>query len=371
MKRVAHIVFSLEPGGMENGVVNLCNRLGPEFASSVYCLRRRGAFADRLQPGVPVRMLGFPDRFTPLGVMRLGFALRKDRPHVVHTHNLGPLLYGALALRIAGLSTPLVHGEHSALSEADLKPRRLAQRRRFYRSAWAVHTVSNALVEDLRAHGLGHPRMRAVVNGVDAARFHADTEARLRVREELGIPADAPVVGMVGRFGAFKRHALLLEAFASLGAEAGPMRLLLVGGGGPLEREVLARVSAHPHRDRIVATGFRPDPAPLYAAMDLLVVPSVNEGLSNALLEAMACGVPVLTHPACGAQEVVRSGVDGLVTALDSPEALAAALRAFLAERAAWRARGDRAQESVRGRFSLETMVFGYKSMYSEAVYGA
>jgi len=372
MIRVVHVVYSLEPGGMENGVVNLSNALDPaRFQTSILCLRRRGAFADRLAAQVPATTLGLPDRFSPLGILRLALALRRLQPEVIHTHNLGPLLYTSVARRLTGGRARLVHAEHSALAAADLEPRRLDQRRRCYRNAWCVHTVSHALVDDLRTHGLAHPRFRAIVNGVDTSRFHPDSEAGTRARSRLGIPQDARVVGMVGRFGPFKRHDLLLDAFRSTGADSPGTHLLLVGGGGPLESEIGRRIADHPHSDRIHAAGFQSDPAPFYNAMDLLVVPSVNEGLSNALLEAMACGVPVLTHPACGAREVVREGEGGWVTPLDTPADLAGALTRFLSDPSGWKAMGTRARAGVLHRFSMESMVSGYDLMYSEAVHAA
>ena len=113
------------------------------------------------------------------------------------------------------------------------------------------------------------------------------------------------MIGIVARFGSFKRHAALVQAFEKVASSHADLRLLMVGEGGPEKEAVAKQVTASPLASRIVMAGYQSDPVPWYQSMDALIVPSSNEGLSNATLEAMACGVPVLTNDICGARELL------------------------------------------------------------------
>jgi glycosyltransferase involved in cell wall biosynthesis len=218
--RVMHLVNSLDAGGMENGVVNMAHSLhGNRFAISVACLERKGAFANRLPPGVEIFELGKSGGFS----VRLLPALRREatrlRPHVIHTHNLGPLLYAGCAKVCGGLGAAILHGEHSQLTESEKRGKRLLQRRLFYRLCSAVHTVSEDQHRELIALGLRHARLLAIPNGVDTERFRPLD--RRACRERFGLPGEGRVIGLVGRFGVHKGHERLLRAFEILAALRG------------------------------------------------------------------------------------------------------------------------------------------------------
>ena len=365
--RILHTVYSLEPGGMENGIVNVTNALDPErFEVHICCIERRGAFAERLPSSVPVTVLEKQPGFS-LGACR---ALRREilriRPNLVHSHNLGPLIYSAFAT-LGGMTVPILQGEHAELTESELTRRRLRQRRWLYRGCYAVHSVGLGLHRQLN-HLFPRTRLRVIVNGVDTGRFRPATAAeRAKAREGAGVPATGPVLGIVGRFGPFKRHDLLIEAF-EMAADSHPgAHLLVVGGGGPQEQAVARQVRESRHCQRITLAGFQRDPSPFYRAMDLLVVPSVNEGLSNAVLEAMACGIPVLGHHACGNADVIDSGSNGLLMDLSTRERIRTALAGALECPQRLEAMGQSARRKVLSDFSLEKMVGKYENIYSEA----
>jgi glycosyltransferase involved in cell wall biosynthesis len=365
---IAHVVFSLEPGGMENGVVNLSNGLEPErFVTTILCLEHGGAFVSRLKPGIRVEAFGRKKGFDRAAVMKLARWLRRERPDVIHTHNLGPLIYALLARMLSGRwSIPVLHGEHGALQGDDLDPRRLKQRRLGYRMASEVHTVSESLRQHLLDHGFTARRITAVINGVDCDRFRPAADRRA-AKEAAGFDGDDFVIGLVGRFIRSKRHELLLEAFRLL-AESGPAfdrcRLLLLGDGGPEKDAVLAKIEAHPFSGRIRWAGHQDDTLPYYQAMDVQAMPSASEGLSNALLEGMACGVPALAHPACGASEVIVDGENGLLRAVETPAELAQCLSAIMGEPTLLDALSRAARSAAETRFSLASMVRGYADLY-------
>ncbi|MEQ1859615.1 MAG: glycosyltransferase [Chthoniobacteraceae bacterium] len=363
--RILHVVDSLEPGGMENGVVNLIRGLSPEFEGHVACLTRRGAFADRLSTPERVVALGKSRGFSPLVAWRLAMQIRRVRPALLHTHNAGPLIYASLATAWGRLC-PILHGEHSQLTDDEKSPRRLAQRRRFYRAARAVHCVAPAIRDELLALGCAHPDTRVVPNGVDTARFSpGDRDA---ARREFQLPLGARVLGIVGRFGPHKGHRALIDALAIAAGARPSLHLLIVGAGGPLEADVRECAANSPMADRIRFTGFLPEPASAYRALDLLVIPSTNEGMANAALEAMACAIPVLANTGCGHEAVIDSGRDGLLAELRSVAELTAAVESLIAEPALLCELGERARDKVCASFSIRTMMEAYAALYRALV---
>jgi glycosyltransferase involved in cell wall biosynthesis len=342
---------------MENGVVNMVSALDSEFEFQIACLERKGRFSERLRnPGI-VCELGKRRGFTLATAMRLGGVILRFRPDVVHTHNLGPLIYSSLAT-LGGRLSPIVQGEHAQLSEEDCKPRRIRQRRWLYRCCRKIHTVSLAQREELVARGFAN--ICAVVNGVDTDRFRPGVKSQAKIA--LGIPEDSAVLGIVGRFGPFKRHSALLAAFDILSLSQPHLHLLIVGGGGPEENKVRAQAGLLSAKKRIHFAGFQIDPVGFYQAMDCLVVPSVNEGLSNAVLESMACEVPVLAHLACGNQEVIATGREGVVTDLGSEAFLAEAIGDMLSQDLGQM--GKNARQKCLDKFSLPAMARGYSELY-------
>lgn len=366
---IAHVVFSLEPGGMENGVVNLSNGLDPDrYRTTILCLEIGGAFVSRLRPGIAVEAFGRRPGFDRTTVARLARWLRKERPDVIHSHNLGPLIYAILGRSASGRwAIPILHGEHGALQGDDLDPRRLRQRRFGYRFARAVHTVSESLRQHLIDHGFPAGQITAVINGVDCRRYQPPSD-RAAAKVAAGYGPEDFVIGLVGRFIASKRHELLLDAFTRLAGQAPEAhdrcRLLLLGDGGPEKERILARIATHPLAPRIRWAGHQADPLPFYQAMDLQAMPSASEGLSNALLEGMACGVPALAHPACGASEVIADGASGLLRAVETPDALADCLAEVIAHPEILARLGQGARETAERRFSLDAMVADYAALY-------
>ncbi|MEI8340012.1 MAG: glycosyltransferase [Verrucomicrobiota bacterium] len=360
--KILHVVTSLEPGGMENGLVNVARALDPsQFEVHVACLERTGAFAERLPDPEKVTVLGKKSGFSQRAVFRLAGEISRIRPALIHSHNLGPLIYSSLAT-LGGTTCPILHGEHSSLTEEECSPKRLRQRRWLYHCCSSVHTVAHGLSRHLVELGFPPEKITTIVNGVDLHRFAPGD--RSDARRQSGIPADAFVIGIVGRFGPFKRHALLLEAFARLGSDYPELHLLIVGGGGSEQSEISEKARTHPHATRIHLAGFQKNPVPFYQSMDLLAVPSVNEGLSNAVLEAMACGVPVLANSACGNGDVIVSGVDGMVADLGTSEKLREQLSLYLAKPEFLRAIGNRAAQKAVSAYSIDQMVAGYVELY-------
>lgn len=368
---ITHIVTSLEPGGLENGVVNLANLLDPErFQTSIICLERIGEFSQRLSDSTRLTCLNKPAGFRASSIARLAGIISETRPDIIHTHNLGPLIYGTLANLISGNTAAVLQGEHAQLRPDEKTLKRRIIRKLCYHGCEMIHTVSNGLRQDLITTGLPGDKIQAILNGVDCTRFSPVTETtRNQLRSQHGLPLDSLVIGIVGRFGAFKRHSRLIESFEQLAKSQPNLHLLMVGDHGPEKERVLGQVAASPYRDRIVWSGFQQQPADYYRMMDLLVVPSDNEGLSNAILEAMACGVPCVAHPACGANEVIIDGDNGILRPMEDVDQLSSVIQHIIDDPKKLRDIENEARRTAEEKFSIAAMLTGYSQMY-ENIYG-
>jgi glycosyltransferase involved in cell wall biosynthesis len=174
------------------------------------------------------------------------------------------------------------------------------------------------------------------------------------------------VFGMVGRFAPGKGHETLIPAFERFAAARPAARLLLIGGGGSEEEPIRRLAAATRVADRIHFTGHRDDLPVCYQAMDLLVFASLHEGLSNAVLEAKACGVPTLAHPAVGNLEVLKDGHNCLLRELDTVEKFQSALEEAMSQPERLRGLGRVAREEALREFSLQRMVGNYQRLYEE-----
>ncbi len=365
-----HVLDSLAPGGLENGVVNVARRLhGRGFDMRAACLRFRGDFAERMPGPAKVFVAGKKSGFTPGAAWRLRRHLIETRTDVIHTHNLGTLVYAALAT-FGGRLRPIVHGEHGQIQKQELNTKRLWQRRFFFRCCKRLHVVSSSVRENLAALGLAPRESIAVItNGVECDRYQPPAD-KAAAREAIGLSAADQVIGIVGRLVALKRHKMLFEAFAMIAGEIPQARLLVVGDGGDDREDILAAMRANPFAPRIVWAGHQNNLRSYYQAMDLLAAPSEIEGLSNVVLEAMASGVPVLAHSACGNAEVIDNEANGLLREMNDPQSLARELSSALRLPERLAGLGREARLRAQQSFSMESMVAGYAELYRSAVAG-
>ncbi len=349
---------------MENGIVNVARGLDPaEFEIHVCCLNSTGAFAERLPQPENVHVLGRKSGFDIRATFKLSRLLSRLKPHVIHSHNLGSLTYASLASAF-GWRHPILHGEHGLLPPEQCTPRRIRQRAILYRCCRCIHTVSVGQKQQLADFRLPVQRIVALINGVDTNRFQPGDKAPLR--GQLDLPEDAQVMGIVGRFVGLKRHLDLLEAFDVLAVKNDKAHLLIVGSGGAESDRIHERVWQSPFKSRIHLAGFQSDPRPFYQAMDILVVPSIIEGMSNVVLEAMACGIPVLAHNACGNAEMLVHGSDGFVQDLSTAQNLRVAIQNILADSTALPKIGSQARQNVVKKFSIAEMISNYERLYWE-----
>jgi sugar transferase (PEP-CTERM/EpsH1 system associated) len=371
---IAHAVHRLDIGGMENGLVNLINGLPEAFADHAVIAFTDISpdFARRIRrPGVRLLALHKPPGQTARILPRLWRELRRLRPSIFHTRNLATL-EGQTAAWLAGVPCR-VHGEHGwdvgDLDGSSPGPLRL---RRCLRPL-VHHQV--ALSEPIRRYltgrvGVADTRVSRICNGVDTARFapradRADLRARLA---GAALPAETFVIGAVGRLAAVKNLPMLIEAFALAGARDARFRQrarLALVGDGPQRADLQALIAQRGLTRQTWMAGAREDIPDCLGLLDVLCLPSLAEGISNTVLEAMASGVPVAATAVGGNAELIEDGVSGwLVPSGDAP-ALAERLLHAMAHPDALRAAGEAARARAVTQFSLAAMLAGYHAMYA------
>jgi sugar transferase (PEP-CTERM/EpsH1 system associated) len=359
---VVHVLHTLAVGGTENGVVNLVNALAGDARHTVIAVTTSGPLAARLPAGVAVHALGKRPGVDPAAVVRLTRLLRRLRPDIVHSRNWGAF-DAVAAARLAGVPV-VIHGEHGReAADPEGQDRRRNRLRRLLSpliAQWV--TVSHDLRRWL-VHRVGIPadRVLTIHNGVDTARFaEGDREA---AREALGLEPGRPVVGTVGRLDPVKDHVRLVTAFRSVAARRSDARLVICGDG-PLREELHRAVDAVRLQGSVRLLGERDDVPRVLAALDVFTLPSIAEGISNTVLEAMASGLPVVATRVGGNPELVEDGVTGRLVEPRRTEALAEALLGYLNDPVLARLHGKAARQRCVAEFSLERMAARYLALY-------
>ena len=357
--RVMHVVYTLRTGGMEMGVVKLVNGLDPLRVRSSICSTTPASAEIKalVQPMVPVFELSRRAGNDVQVVRDLYRLFRRERPHVVHTHAWGTLLEGLVAARAARVPV-VVHGEHGTLQ---LRGYQRWLQRLGWSAADRVLSVSSKLAERMAAAtGFDARRITMIRNGVHLDRFQpAD---RAAARRALGIP-DGLVVGTVGRLVPVKDHATLVDAVAEL-RRSGVVTTLVIAGDGPERGALEMRAAAAGVDLRLL--GYRSDVERVLGALDVFVLSSVSEGLSNTILEAMAAARPVVATRVGGAEEMIDDGRTGVLVPPSDPGAMAAALRRLLGAGDAGAAMGTAARRRVEAEFTLAGMMHRYEQLYTD-----
>lgn len=297
-------------------------------------------------------------------VARLGRLLKKEKPDLLHLHSRrGCDTWGALAGWRHGLPVVLSRRVDNPESRwwAGLK----------YRLPDHVVTISQGIRNVLLSEGVPAGRITCVPSAVDTALYRPSREAgRSALIEAFGLPPDALVVGMAAQFIERKGHATLLDALPEVFARHPAARVLLFGQG-PLVEAVRGRVQAEAVlRERVQLTGFRSDLDRLLPGLDVLAHPAHMEGLGVALLQAAACGVPIIGGRAGGIPEIVQPGLNGELVEPGDAIGLAAALNRLLDSHALRERMGAAGREWVQRHFSIDAMVEGNLAVYRRLLGG-
>jgi glycosyltransferase involved in cell wall biosynthesis len=370
--RITHIITGLQTGGAEHALEQLVTRADAgRFDMRVVSLRDTGTVGPRLAAqGVPVISLNM--RHTARDLLQfwhLVTLLRRDRPDIVQTWLYHADLIGLAAARLAGVPQVLWNLRGSGLEHHHYNNR----------FRWVVRMLArlsglpDAIVANAEAGRAFHdragyrPRRWAMIdNAIDVGRFQPNPRAGADLRMALNLPADCRIIGMTARLDPMKDHTTFFRAAAALVARGIDVHFVLIGRGVDRTMASAQPFLADPGlAPRLHLLGERDDVAPLVAGFDLAVLSSAfGEGFPNAVAEAMACGVPVVSTDVGDAGRII--GEAGLLVAPRDAMAIAAACQSLLTSPADRAAMGRAGRARIAREFGLDRMVDAYGQLYEQ-----
>ncbi len=362
MLNVLQLIPTLDRSGAEKQVVLLAKGLPRDrFRVEVAALTRLGPLEAELKAAnIPVTLIGKPLKIDPFSLLRLSRFLKDRKFDVLHTWVFAANSYGRAAAHQAKI--PVVLTSEMAV---DLWKNRghLAIDR--FLSGWCDKVVgnSNAVVDFYRKSGLPDSKLAMIPSGIEAGEPPEMNVDRAAVRAEFGWPVDVPVALFAGRLMPQKGVDDLLVALDLL-QHIRPRLKTIIAGAGPLRSELEERAHALRLDDNVKFVGHRDDVPRLLAASDLVVLPSLYEGMPNIVLEAMRYKKPVVATAAPGTTEVVVNGETGLLVPVKSFQAMAKAIRTVIDDPEKAREFGEAGRARVEAEFGVDRMVARFAELY-------
>jgi len=367
---VLHLVNRFWIGGAERQFVERLRRHPKGFRAVVGCLEASGPMLD------PVRAMGYEPEVFPLHgsmmrpntavqIARMAALIRAEGVQIVHATDFNTNLLGLAAARLAGAKAIVSRVDLGHLRAGFGKWHRETEK---LNARLADLVVANAdAVRDVcvREEGVKPENCVVVRNGMDLKHF--DETAARGLEAPLPVPEGGRFVAVIGNLWPVKGHRTLLEAVARLPAELQDVRFLCAGEGP--ERDYLtARIAELGLSERVLLLGHRLDVPAILARAQAACLCSSAEGLSNALMEAMASRLPVVATRVGGNPELIRDGDNGALVPYGDPDALAAALSGLLSAPEQAREMGQRGRRRVESELSMERMADGHGALYRRAL---
>jgi len=364
--RIIHLVLSLAMGGLETWVVNFSKKIKEDrFLPMVCCLESNMDLGASLQAyDIPVVTLGKKEGYDFTLPVRLATTIRRYKADLLHTHNWDAHLYGTIAAQIAPVAA-IVHTQHGALHDRSWKNDLLRPvlGRLIDRFVGVSEGVSRFAKQ---SRWVPEQNVMTLVNGIDPDSYGRSTpDTRIKIRQSLSIPRQAPVLINVARMSEVKDQQTLLEAVGLLLPVIPSLHLMLVGDGELSSRlkEIAVKMGI---AESVHFMGVRSDVAVLLGAADLFVLSSISEGISLSLLEAMSAALPVVATDVGGTSSVVVSGKTGLLVPPRNPTALAQAIQTILDDPPRSKVMGEEGRARVFSHFHSNQMVTAYTTLYKE-----
>jgi sugar transferase (PEP-CTERM/EpsH1 system associated) len=361
--KILHVVLSMETGGLENGIVNLVNNADNDrFMVDVLCLREKGTLADRIHnPNSQIIFDGNQDPSLLTAIKKIYKACKDGQYHIVHSHGFTTMLASYLATKLTNTAV-MMNGEHGTLYYSSFKQRLL--QKWLFRSMDINLTVSSELKSKIQQEfSLSLDNFKPIINGVDSHVFNPELSST--IRSELNILNQDIIIGSVGRLVSVKNYPSLIKAFSQVYKNNAHTHLVLAGDGH--ERSALEQLTDQLNlKDRIHFLGSRDDIPNVMNGFDLFVLPSFSEGLSNTLLEAMSCGVPVIASHVGGNPEIVKTDVSGFLYPSDDVNALAERLSTLCNSPGHIKKLSALARKHIVNNYSLMSMVNNYETVYEQ-----
>lgn len=358
--KILHVESGMHLYGGALQVVFISRGLQALGVSNVLACPEGSVIAEAAaQGGVAVRTMSMGGDADVGLVQRLRRLIRAEKPDVIHLHSRrGADIWGGFAGRLEGV--PVVLSRRVDNAEARWA---VALKYRLYDR---VIAISQGIRSVLAHEGVPAGKLRCVPSAVDTQQYRPDTSATGWFREEFQVAEGQLVVGMVAQLIARKGHQTLLDALPAV-VQAHPGVKVLLFGQGPESGRIEARIAGSPLlKAHVSMVGFRKDLPRVLPCLDLVVHPAFMEGLGVSLLQAAACGVPLIGGRAGGIPEIVRPGINGELIEPGDVAGLAASMVALLSSREKRERYGQAGRELVVSHFSIDSMVQGNLAVYRE-----
>ena len=363
-----HVIYRLDTGGLQNGIVNLINNMDTsKFENAICCLTQGGDFEKRLNKNIKVsKMFKKPGNDYQLYIKLIKY-LKEIKPTIVHTRNWAGM-DGIIAAKIAGVPI-IVHGEHG-FEITDLTGQN--KKRKFIRKLVLstmidkIVTVSknlkNRLINEIK---IKPEKIIHIPNGVDTNKFNIYKKEF--IRKKFGFKKEDFIIGIVARLDPIKNHKTLIFAFKEI-VTIHPNTNLAIVGDGSLRNKLENQTYQLGIKNKVIFMGERDDVPEILKTFDIFVLPSLNEGMSNTILEAMATGIPVIASNVGGNPELVIDGETGFLFPTNDVESLVQKIKTYILHPELKQKHGYNAHKRVEEKFSLDQMVRRYEELYVELV---
>jgi glycosyltransferase involved in cell wall biosynthesis len=353
------------PGGAERVISKLSASLNRHpIYRSVVCLFRPGWLQQQCdRNGITTYVMKNRVPFDPRLFKDLITVIRRERVCLIHAHEFDAIVHGTMAASLCGL--PVVATIHGKNYFWEKRRRRLAYRL-VSRYAQLVAVSGDLKRFVVRSTGISDDRLSVVYNGVEGLSICSSKEIATS-KEELGLLPNERVVGIVGSLYPVKGHKYLLDAVPAILQECPETVFLLIGKGG-LEAQLKQQANRLSVERHVRFLGLRDDIPKLLASMDLFVLPSLSEGLSMSILEAMMAGKPIVATEVGGNVELIAHGESGFLVPSGNSEALASSIVSLLKDTGRATRFGENGRKRAVSMFSHDKMVEQYCALYKSCL---
>ena len=366
--RTAFVITSMPVGGAETLLVNLCRRFDKQIvAPEIVCLKEPGPLGERIADQIPLHSEFTRGKFDPLVATRLAQHFRRRSIDVVITVGAGDkMFWGRLAAKWAGVA-----GVASALHSTGW-PDGVG------RMNHALTPITDAFIAVADSHAaflrefekFPAQRVRTIRNGVDCKRFRPDPDARVNLRRELNLPANAKVVGIVAALRDEKNHPMFVESAATVCRRRDVVHPdqthFVIVGDGPMRGTIETAIERFGLTGRVHMLGSRNDTPMIVAGLDVFALSSLNEASPVSILEALASGVPVVATDVGSIAEMVIPGQTGTLVPSGDVAAMSDAITDLIDDDAMRNAMGREGRTRVLRHGSLDSMTAGYTELICE-----